>query len=88
MSLLAVLATISGIIASSAYYPQAYRIVKRKSAQDISLPSFMMFGLGIFIWLLYGIELRNLPIIIPNIFALVGCFLVLVLSVYYRKNKF
>ena len=85
MLILAVLATISGIVASSAYYPQAYRIFKGKSAKDISLSTFSMFSLGIFFWLLYGFELRNLPIIIPNVVALVGCVLVISLSIYYKR---
>jgi len=87
MSLLAVLAMISGIVASSAYFPQAYKIIKRKSAQDLSLPSFGLFGISIFVWLLYGIELRNLPIVLPNVVALIGCSLVIFLSLYYKRNS-
>lgn len=87
MSILALLAMVVGLVTASAYLPQAYRIFKRKSSGDISIFTFVIFCLSMLIWMLYGIELRNLPIIIPNAFALCGGILVIGLSIYYRKNK-
>lgn len=55
-----------------AYFPQAYKIFKRKSAKDISLLTYTFFGFGIIIWLIYGISISNYPIIISNVVALLG----------------
>lgn len=66
MSILSILATISGIAASFAMLPQTYKIFKRKSAKDISIVTYYMLVLISIIWILYGIEIQNFPVIISN----------------------
>jgi len=82
MSILSILATISGSIMALASLPQIYKIFKRKSARDISALSYSFFAVGGIIWLLYGIELNSSAIILSNtlslatsIFVLVGWYL-------------
>jgi len=82
MSILSILATISGSVMALASIPQIYKIFKRKSAKDISALSYTFFVSGGLIWLLYGIELNSSAIILSNtlsvttsIFVLVGWFL-------------
>lgn len=82
MTILAVLATIFGTVGGLANFPQAYKIFKRKSAEDISILTYSILLIGAFIWILYGIEIRNFPVIITNIFGfiniglvIIGCFL-------------
>lgn len=72
MSLLATLATIFGTIGGLANLPQAYRIFKRKSAKDISIITYSIIMVSIIIWLLYGIELKNTPLIITNTFGVLS----------------
>ena len=64
--ILAILATIFGIINGGSAIPQAIKIFKRKSAKDISILSFVLAFIGVFIWLLYGIQLQNSAIIMSN----------------------
>jgi len=87
MNILAILAIIAGVIMSFGYYPQAFKIIKRKSAKDISLLTYSMFLLGIIIWLLYGISLKDTPLIVSNILALIGCCFVLTAYLIYKKHK-
>ncbi len=82
MTVLSILATIFGIVNGGSAIPQGIKIFKRKSAKDISKLSFSLAFTGVFIWLLYGIQLRNFPIIISNSVAtlsvgivLIGCHL-------------
>ncbi len=73
---------------SLGYYPQAYRIWKNKSAKDVSLITFTIFGLGTLTWLLYGLYLKDLPIIISFLMGVVGSWLVFALTILYRsRNK-
>jgi len=65
--LLETLATLVGIVASVAMFPQVYRIFKRKSAKDISILTYsFLFAAGI-IWVLYGINIQSFPLIITNL---------------------
>jgi MtN3 and saliva related transmembrane protein len=63
MSFLSILATIFGLLMSFASIPQAHKIFKRKSAKDISFITYLLFTLGSIVWLLYGIEIGDIPII-------------------------
>ena len=82
MSLLPVLATIFGTIDGLANLLQVYKIFKRKSAKDISILTYSIILISCIIWVLYGIEIRNSPIIITNTLGIIsvtsviiGCFL-------------
>jgi MtN3 and saliva related transmembrane protein len=82
MSILAPLAAASGIFLGLGAVPQAIKIFQKKSARDIAPLSYWIAEIGSIIWILYGLELHNLPIVIPNILGfltstsvLIGCFL-------------
>lgn len=85
--ILEILAAVTGIGMSLAYYPQAYRIYKHKSAEDISLLSYALFSIGTFIWLAYGIVKRDPIVIWGFIFGVAGSWLVLALSLIYKKKR-
>tara|TARA_Y100000310_G_scaffold313669_1_gene362301 strand:+ start:657 stop:914 length:258 start_codon:yes stop_codon:yes gene_type:complete len=85
MTLLAILATFFGVVGAIGFYLQAFKVFKRKSSADVSIPSFIIFSLGMFFWLLYGIELRDSPLLIANTVGLVGGLLVISGSLYYRN---
>jgi len=88
MTLLAILATIFGVVNGLANFPQIYKIFKTKSAGDISTATYTLLTIGTIIWVLYGIEIRNIPVLTMNGLALlqfvtilIGCF------IYGRKKK-
>ena len=72
MDVLPIITTIFGTLMGFAYFPQTYKIFKRKSAKDVSLATYLFFGIGVAIWLIYGISITNYPIIISNTVSLVG----------------
>ncbi|MEK6853042.1 MAG: SemiSWEET family transporter [Nanoarchaeota archaeon] len=84
---LPIAATITGIIGSIAYFPQIYKIIKRKSVEDISIVTYSIWTLGTLVWLLYGIQIRNKPIIISNSIGLIGATAIITLYIKYKKNN-
>lgn len=70
MSVLAYLAAFSGIFLGLSGLPQAVKIFRTKSARDISPTSNLIVAAGAVIWVLYGMELKNPAIVIPNV---LGC---------------
>ena len=84
MSLLSILATISGIAMAFANFPQTYKIFRRKSAKDISLLTYLLFTLGSIIWLLYGFEIKNIPIVYTQSIGTLSCISVLTGWVFYK----
>jgi MtN3 and saliva related transmembrane protein len=67
------------------FLPQVIKIYRTKSVKDLSLWAVLQFMLGIFLWLIYGIHLKNFVIILANsvTFLILGVALVLYLK--YRK---
>ncbi len=80
--------TITGLVMSFGYYPQAWKIFKNKSGKDISLSTFSIFAIGTTIWFFYGIYKNDWVIMTSFIFGVIGSWLVLGLTLYYRRaNK-
>lgn len=59
-----------GFLAASlttfSFIPQVIKIYKTRETAGISLTMYLVFVLGIAMWLLYGIFLGKLPIILAN----------------------
>ena len=53
------------------FLPQVIKVYKTKSTKDISLYMFLIFTIGTFCWLIYGILESSLPIIIANTITLI-----------------
>jgi len=87
MEWLAILATVFGIVNGGSAIPQAIKIFVRKSAKDISIISFSMAFVGVFVWLLYGIQLGNVPIMISNSVATLSVGAVLIGWFWYGRGK-
>lgn len=86
MTILSILATVSGSVMALASLPQIHKIYRRKSAKDISALSYSFYVVGGIIWLLYGIELRSSAVILSNTLSVVTSFSVLVGWFLYGRN--
>ena len=84
--LLGTLATIAGIVMSIGYLPQAIKIIKRKSAGDLSLTSLITLIVGLTIWLAYGIAINDFPLIITNIVGVATTGVVILLYFKYKSG--
>jgi MtN3 and saliva related transmembrane protein len=71
MSTLAILASFAGIFMGLSSIPQLIKIYKLKSAKDISAVAHIIIVTGASIWMLYGIELGDFPIIASNLVGIV-----------------
>ena len=49
-----------------AFLPQVIRTWRTRSTKDLSLSMFLVFTTGIFLWLVYGLVIRDLPLIAAN----------------------
>lgn len=65
------LGSAAGTLTTIAFVPQVLKTWKTKSTKDISTGMFLIFSLGVVLWLIYGISLQAWPIIIANSITLV-----------------
>jgi MtN3 and saliva related transmembrane protein len=78
-----VLGYFAGALTTFAFLPQVLRIVRTRSAHDVSWGMITMFCVGVALWLWYGIRLASLPLIAAN-----GVTLALVLTMFVLKLRF
>lgn len=82
--IISILVSIFGILMSVGHFFQAGKIYRNKTAKDVSLSTYLIFFIGSFIWLVYGVVLEEIPIVISFIIGVIGSFLVLVLYARFR----
>ena len=82
-----ILGLAAGFLTTVATIPQVYKVWKTKSAEDISMKMVILVSAGIFLWLLYGLEINDTPLIVANIFTVALWLSILVMKIIYGKRK-
>jgi MtN3 and saliva related transmembrane protein len=68
------------------FLPQLFRVVRLKSARDISLGMFLIFSLGTALWLTYGLLSHSKPVTVANAVTFLLSISILVLKLRYDRN--
>jgi len=77
---------LAGCCTTVSLVPQLRRIWRAKSAHDLSLAMFLVFGLGVMLWLLYGIGIGSIAVITTNSVSLVLVIAIYSLAVHYEHH--
>lgn len=77
----------AGTLTTVSFIPQVVRIWRTKHADDISTSMFVIFIVGIALWLAYGLYLDAMPVIIANAVTLVLASIILILKFRYQKTR-
>ena len=78
------LGLIAGALNTVAFIPQVVKIWKTRHTRDISLGMFAIFSAGVFLWLLYGIQIGATPVIVANIVTLGLALTILIFKIRYK----
>lgn len=76
---------IAACLGAIGYLPQIAHLLKTGSAKDISLLSYGSLSLCSFLWLFYGLEVSNNPLILSSLCALISIGLITFLKIYYDR---
>jgi MtN3 and saliva related transmembrane protein len=86
-SLLAWLVSVVGVATGAAYIPQALRIWKRRSSDDVSILTYALFLGGQIVYLVYGIRIRQWPLIVGMGANIVGSVAVIFSALRFRASR-
>ncbi len=75
---------VAGVLTTLAFVPQVLKIWRSKQAHDISLGMFILFSIGVALWIAYGILIGSVPVILANSVTLTLALLILALKLYFR----
>jgi len=73
---------VAGVCTTGSLLPQVYKTLKTRNTRDISLLTYILLTVGIFLWFIYGLLLGEVPIVLAN-----GISFILALSVLVLKLK-
>ena len=75
---------LAALLTTASFVPQVYKTWKSKSADSLSLTMYLVFFVGIILWLLYGIHLESLSMIIANSITAVLSLLLIIFKLRYK----
>ncbi|PIP20965.1 MAG: hypothetical protein COX40_01940 [Candidatus Omnitrophica bacterium CG23_combo_of_CG06-09_8_20_14_all_40_11] len=77
----------AAILTMFAFIPQIIKIFKTKSASDVSPITLIQLSIGVSLWIIYGIHLKDAIIITANSITLTTLILLLSLYLNYGRIK-
>ena len=83
MTLITVLGLLAASLTTISFLPQIIKIWKTQKTGDISFIMYITLVTGVFLWLIYGFLIKDLPLILANLVTLI-----LVSSVLFLKIKY
>lgn len=76
--------TIAAILTTASFLPQAIKTIKTKDTKGISTGMYSMFVVGVFLWIIYGIQIKDMPIIIANIITFILASIILGFKIFVK----
>jgi MtN3 and saliva related transmembrane protein len=86
MDFIEILGLVAGICTSSSVLPQLITTIKKKKASQVSTLMFIVMLTGNALWVYYGIDKKDVPIIATNIFTICLNVMMLILKYKYKNN--
>jgi MtN3 and saliva related transmembrane protein len=68
------------------FLPQLIRVVRLRSARDISLTMFLVFSAGTFAWFLYGVLSHSTPVWVANAVTFLLSMSILILKLRFDRH--
>jgi len=66
--------------------PQVVKSLRTKKVEDLSFLMLVIYVTGAFLWTIYGILIKSLPVIIADVFAFCVSFTQLFIKIKYTKR--
>lgn len=88
MNLLAIITMSLGTLAALGFLFQTLKIIHLRESRDIALTTYIILFITALFWLMYGISIRDMPLIVSYIVGtLTTLSVIIVYFVYKKKGK-
>ncbi|NDF12999.1 MAG: hypothetical protein EB060_09340 [Proteobacteria bacterium] len=78
---------IAASLTTGCFIPQAFRIARTRHTEGMSVAMYVIFTLGVGMWLIYGIVTGSNPIIASNVCTILLSAFILARLIYLRRSK-
>jgi MtN3 and saliva related transmembrane protein len=72
---------LAAILTTASFIPQVIQVLKTRNTEGISLGMYAMFVTGVFLWLIHGILIQDLPVIAANAVTFILASIVLIFKI-------
>ena len=80
------LGLLAGAITTLAAIPQVVKTFKSKHVRDISIWQPILLNIGMLLWLIYGLALKDIPLICANSVSILCYSALITMKIIYREN--
>ena len=77
---------IAAFLTTIAFLPQVLRIIRTRSADDVSILMLVLFISGLLFWVVYGIRAHARPVLVANTITLILNISILGMKIFYTNN--
>ena len=81
-----ILGLVATAFTTSSFIPQVWTTWRTKDVSGISLPTYIIITIGLFLWLLYGVFKGDMPLIVANAVMVVLTAAITVMKLRYGKE--
>lgn len=81
MTFVDTLGYLAACLTTSAFIPQAVQVWRTQRTQDLSLGMYLVFTLGVLLWLVYGLVIGAWPVVAANAITLLLALFILAMKV-------
>lgn len=81
-----IIGALAAALTTFGFVPQMVKIYRTKSVEDVSLTMLVQYCIGLFLWMVYGIYLKNDILIISNLVSFSTLVLTVGMYLKYRKK--
>ena len=82
--MITLLGLIAATLTTASFLPQAIKTIKTRHTKDLSLGMYVLLTTGASLWLIYGILIKDLPIVLANGITLIFIITILILIIKYK----
>lgn len=83
MDVITIMGYVAGVCTTSAFLPQAIKMVKTKQTKDISFGMYAVFSTGVLLWCVYAFINKDWPLALANAVTLFLAGWILLLKIRY-----
>jgi MtN3 and saliva related transmembrane protein len=84
MKFTTLLGLMAACLTTISFIPQAIKTIKTKNTSGISLSMYTVFTIGTFLWLVYGLFEKDVPVASANAVTLIFASIILAYKIRYK----
>jgi MtN3 and saliva related transmembrane protein len=77
----------AGTLTTVSFVPQVLKTWRSRSTGDISFGMFLLFSLGVALWLAYGMAIHSRPVILSNLITLILSLSIVLMKLWFDRCR-